>query len=463
VKEDPMTGNIQIRAETDPSIINASPTKELFINMLVKDISLLRSIIDLVDNSLDGAKRIRGEGPYTGLWVKIEISEDSFKITDNCGGISVQLARDYAFRFGRPEDMEATTRSIGQFGVGMKRALFKIGNIFSVESTAKESSFFMKVNVNEWKLDKATWQFKFIRYQENQHNRDENLGTEIIVEEIHKEDIRSEFKQDKFIRQLANQLQEAYTESLARGLVITVNRLPLRVEPLKLLSSISILPAYRNDRYVVGAEKEEVFVKIYAGISDSNPEDAGWYIFCNGRLVLGANQTSTTGWGEGDEVTIPKYHNQYARFRGYVFFDADNASLLPWNTTKTGVDSDSFLYKAVRQNMLTIMRSVITFLNQLKDEKDTTQERDDGPIEYAIAAAELAKLTDINTTGLPKTFKPKISILYPPKKANYGNITYSKPIDEIGKIKKALGVRSNKEVGEKTFEYFLGAEVLEDE
>jgi hypothetical protein len=38
----------------DSKHIKASPTKEFFIYMLVKDIPLNRAIIDLVDNSVDG-------------------------------------------------------------------------------------------------------------------------------------------------------------------------------------------------------------------------------------------------------------------------------------------------------------------------------------------------------------------------------------------------------------------------
>jgi hypothetical protein len=50
----------------------------------------------------------------------------------------------------------------------------------------------------------------------------------------------------------------------------------------------------------------------------------------------------------GDEeqgVTMPKFHGQFARFRGYVFLDAEDASLLPWNTTKTGVDTDTDVWR----------------------------------------------------------------------------------------------------------------------
>ena len=86
--------------------IKASPTKELFIYMLTRDIPLIRAILDLVDNSVDGATRTQSGDDYSNFWIRIKCSKDRFSISDNCGGISVTLARDYAFRFGRPKDMK---------------------------------------------------------------------------------------------------------------------------------------------------------------------------------------------------------------------------------------------------------------------------------------------------------------------------------------------------------------------
>ena len=56
--------------------VNANPTKDFFIQMLTKDIKLERAIIDLIDNSIDGAKNLRGDNNYEGLWVKINVSKD---------------------------------------------------------------------------------------------------------------------------------------------------------------------------------------------------------------------------------------------------------------------------------------------------------------------------------------------------------------------------------------------------
>ncbi|MDP1340655.1 ATP-binding protein, partial [Klebsiella variicola] len=84
----------------------------------------------------DGAKSLQktGERPFDGFEIKIELSKDKFSIIDNCGGFDSASAAQYAFRFGRPQNFPRASHSIGQFGVGMKRALFKFGTEFKVRS-----------------------------------------------------------------------------------------------------------------------------------------------------------------------------------------------------------------------------------------------------------------------------------------------------------------------------------------
>ena len=50
------------------------------------------------------------DGNYTGLWVRIEINSERLIVKDNCGGIPVDIARNYAFRFGRPKESPSHTR-----------------------------------------------------------------------------------------------------------------------------------------------------------------------------------------------------------------------------------------------------------------------------------------------------------------------------------------------------------------
>ncbi len=53
------------------NIVKASPTKEFFVNMLVRDILLKQAIIELIDNSIDGARNIRENNEYSGLKISV--------------------------------------------------------------------------------------------------------------------------------------------------------------------------------------------------------------------------------------------------------------------------------------------------------------------------------------------------------------------------------------------------------
>ena len=146
----------------DNRIINANPTKDFFIYMITRDIDLKYAILELVDNCIDGAIKIRPSGDFNGLWVKIRVSEKEFSITDNCGGISIPVAANYAFRFGRPKNAENNIDfSTGIFGIGMKRALFKLGKYFIIESKTENSYFKVQLDVNKWASDDINWNFNF--------------------------------------------------------------------------------------------------------------------------------------------------------------------------------------------------------------------------------------------------------------------------------------------------------------
>lgn len=328
--------------------------------MLTKDIELSRSIIDLVDNALDGARRLRKNQNYNGLYINIETTRQHFKIVDNCGGIDIDLARDVAFRFGRPTDAKPTSHSVGQFGVGMKRSLFKIGRRFSIRSDAPRSWFELTVDVDDWKKNDIDWDFEFDDYRDDlPENGDRELGTSITVTMLHPT-VSQAFEDENFQIRLAKEIKEAHTQTIEKGLRVSLDRVPLNIRPLKLLQSKDLKPAFQRKTW--GKSRSEVQVKLYAGIDDSKPSEAGWNIFCNGRLVLAADQSAMTGWGEGAGKIIPRFHPQYTRFRGFAFMDSDDTSALPWNTTKTGVDTDSPHYRAVRIEMIKLMRPVLDFL-----------------------------------------------------------------------------------------------------
>lgn len=433
--------------------IDARPTKEFFIFMLTKDISLIRAIVDLVDNSWDGANRLKTQIPLKELSIRIDATAESFRISDNCGGISYEVARDYAFRFGRPKEMPLTHHSVGQFGVGMKRSLFKLGTSFRVESNSQDSSFVVKSNTQEW-LGKEKWEFEFSDLKFHTPRKQlKDCGTNIIVSDLH-EAVSAAFSSDIFISQLKEAIEESHQQNLNSGLAITLNKIPLTARISSLATSSQLKPAHETTEFYSDTESP-VTVKLIAGVSSSDPGEAGWTVYCNGRAILNADTTPVTGWGEGNGRTIPRYHNQFARFRGFCFFDCDDASKLPWNTTKTGVDSDSVIYHSVRQRMVEMMRPVIDFLNRLDAEMD--QEPDNRYLTSVVASTKSTPITSITASAArsqsfvsPKPPPPSQK----PKGPKLRRIQYDKPEDEIEQVMSALGVSTLKDVGIETFDYY---------
>ncbi len=430
--------------------VDASPTKDFFITMLTKDIDLIASIIDLVDNCVDGAIRISPNRTFNDLWVRLEMTSDHFRIIDNCGGINIETARQYAFRFGRPEGMESTPHSIGHFGVGMKRALFKLGSNFTVKSTTDESTFEVNVDVKEWKKSDNDWDFNFSDFDDTVPLKEQ--GTRIEVDNLHAS-VSDNFAENNFILKLREEIRQRHEKALNDGLSITINAYPIEALPLELLHSHDLKPAFYEKKYTIN--ESSVVVKIFAGVHDSEPSEAGWYIYCNGRMIIGSDKTNITGWGGDSDTTIPKIHNQFARFRGFVYFDSDDATLLPWNTTKTGVDSDSPIYRSTRMRMIKMMRPVINFLNAL--EREVREGDDHNPLKNAIDKSKSVPVSKVRTS---KTFTSPKKVKKPPVPRS-GRIAYNRPKEQIDKIKKVLEVTRNRDVGERTFEYFFKRECNE--
>jgi Histidine kinase-, DNA gyrase B-, and HSP90-like ATPase len=452
------------------NIINASPTKDFFISILVRDITLVDAIADLVDNCVDGARRLRPELPLTssqgqnkkrfeGLTISIKVDLEKFTLIDTCGGMTVAMARDYAFRFGRPTDMPRTPGSVGQFGVGMKRALFKIGDHFCINSSTENSNFEVDVDVVEWKSlnhsdGREKWEFEFKSLSENLVNALEKQGTEVTITKLHPS-ISADFTNNVFINRLCSVLQSAHEQSIKDGLEVTVNNIPIQHNVSTLLVSTDIKPFKIIKKYPVKdsatGEESEVTATILAGVSETNLSDAGWSIICNGRQVLRADKSKVTGWDDVvNDEKLPKAHYQFARFRGYVFFESALASTLPWNTTKNAVDPDSLVYKATKQEMGLAMRQVIDFLNKLDAETGT----ENTFLQTAISQAKSQPLADMTTAA---------AFVYPSasqenKKPSPVRITFLKSQEEVEFAKTFFKITSAKAVGESVFDYFYERE-----
>lgn len=422
--------------------IDASPTKEFFIDMLTRDIALDRAILDLIDNSIDAARK--NDKKFADVTLTIE--DNKFIIFDNCGGMDINAAKDYAFRFGRSKKSPPTPNSVGQFGVGMKRTLFKLGRNFHVASKKNNEYFCINIDVDEWKKNEE-WTFDIV-YDESQANYHLNDGETIIsVSNLYRE-INEQLKQAIFINSLSHEISVAHFKSINSGMNINLNGAKVSKYELTFLSSPE-LGVYRKLIDING-----VSVNVMAGVSSRSLEEGGWYIICNGRLVEFAEQSNITGWQVDG---IPKYHPDYAYFRGVVEFNCEDSSKLPWTTTKTGIDRDNAVYRAALHEMKVAARPVISFLKERMKEDMAFRDGaiDIRPLNNAIDNANNIQLFEVEQdTDFVRPDAAEKKLL-----PEVGVVQYTILQKDLELAKEALNVTTNKEVGVETFKYYMKYEL----
>ena len=281
-------------------------------------------------------------------------------------------------------------------------------------------------------------------------------GTKITVTNLFPS-ISQSFVYNAFVNEVINTVQRRTNSEIINGLKIKINETEIKESYISIINSNKIFP------YKYSFESNNIKVMVIAGISaETDPNKAGWYVYCNNREVLAADKSSLTTWKDDNDKDGIKYHNDYAVFRGFVFFTSVYPELLPWNTSKTGIDSSSQIYKETRPHMIDAFKAITLELKKLAklEEKTRTavtkeiRENAVEPIHY-YSAQKLFDKTDISFINgyIDKVNKSFVD-------TPMSKIIYSVEKEKIDKAKKALQVSSNKEVGLKTFEYFFDMEEI---
>lgn len=435
----------------------AYPTKAFFVRMITRDISLEDCILDLIDNSVDGAWSQEGSRPMglaegadlSAYTITIDASPDRFVIRDNCGGMSLDDAVDHAFSFGRSSTAEHEDFSIGVYGIGMKRAVFKLGNAIRVRSTfvqddGSQLAFAVPIDVPTWLgNDAPPWDFDIVDDAPLPEN-----GVEIEVKNL-TSGSASSFGSPAFIQNLRRTIARDYSLHLQRGLNITLNGSPVVGWAIELRQSDEFVPM--RVEYADEVDGDNVTIEIIGGMAAAPPESIdpdegddgdrrfGWYVVCNGRIVLAADKSVITGWGTED---WPQWHYQYAGFIGIILFTAAKAAALPLTTTKRSVDTSSEVYRRARPQMREVSKKWIAYTNQRKQALDEAKRRESAAISVPIAAVARQTTVTLPTLIAKPVEKP-------------ANVNYSVPVSRMKKIAKELGSinMAYRDVGLKTFDY----------
>ncbi|HKW28867.1 MAG TPA: ATP-binding protein, partial [Verrucomicrobiae bacterium] len=212
------------------------PAKNFFVSMLTRDIELHDAILDLLDNCVDGAIRTRSKAmadddSLDGFWAEIKFDEKRFTIEDNCGGIPWGIAKEYAFCMGKPEKKEVKNGTIGVVGIGMKRAIFKMGRECYVHSNHKDDAFLVTIP-RSWFTDDSEWGvFKAERAEPAKHQKH---GTIVEISEL-ADGAKVAFSKGASFRDTFPQIvAESYSYLIEKGFKVTINDEEVKRRPIKI-------------------------------------------------------------------------------------------------------------------------------------------------------------------------------------------------------------------------------------
>jgi hypothetical protein len=438
---------------------NANPEKRLFISLLTRDISLIAAFLDLIDNSVNAAvesssDRLKSAEGYQNVFddssinpsvnIYLTISGEKIEIRDTAAGISAKLAAEHVFKFGRSDDDSDSRDRLSVYGIGLKRAIFKLGRIINIRSDHTEGGFDLKLDVSKWAADTGQpWTFPITK---RNPAPPEKCGTKITVSELY-DDVSRRINDGIFNGQLRDTISRTYAFYMAKFVQIHLDNVV--VEPV----IIDIADNRTSESMQIG----DVSCAIAAGIGQPQggqfrDKSAGWFIFCNGRTVVSADKTRLTGWSNPG-AELPIFQPKHRPFVGTVFFVSDDPEKLPWTTTKSGINEDSAVWQQAKRHMVVVARSVLSFLDGRYTDEGTEVASDDlkavGKDRISVLSSAISGK---RTFAPPKIVEPTTT-----------RIQYDAKLTDIRRIAQYLrrpGM-SGSDIGRHTFFYFLRNEVGE--
>lgn len=437
--------------------VEAWPTKSFFVDMLTRDISITAAILDLCDNALGRTFELadvepssyilegtRGK-PLRSYFLHVSVSPSLITIEDNCGGITLDQARHEVFRLGRDID-DNIEAGLSVYGIGMKRAFFKLADHVSVRSSSDGEWFDVSFNVSAWKeKGDRDWNLQFTRFgTKDRPGTFPKNGTRIELTKL-LDGAKALISAKTFENDLRQRLQSTYSLFVAFGLDLRLNN-KIVVNTMPELAADVLKPARKTLK--IDKVKVVIIVGLSAKTAQVDPATmSGWFVYCNGRLVLEGDKTKTTGWGDG----IPQWHSKFNRFVGFVFFDSDDSFALPWTTTKSGLVDDADVFLQTRQEMRLQARPVLEFL--------TRAYPGDVPAEGVQERILLEQSASLPLSAVQKTDRVFAVPTRRTRTSEAVNIQYKKPLAKIDLVRSKLGRRlSASEVGSRTFDYFVKTE-----
>ena len=351
--------------------MKAGFTKEFAIGAMIKDVTIKAAIFDLIDNSIEAAII---NGGVQGHIISIITTNDEFKIFDDCGGFEPDRIKDI-FKIGYRNG------STG-FGIGMKRAIIKLGNKANIISLNVNKSFNIYFDINNCK--NAEWDLKVNEIKTEPKN---SFGLNISILQLNSE-VKKYFKRGK-CNELGEAISRRYRNFINNGLIIKLNEDIVPKYKIK-EEADKISPIYKIN------ENVDVQIKLYSKISTT--EESGWDMFINNKCVCERERSNEIQWGR-----IKKQSGySYKRFVGEVFITGINVRELPVTSTKDRIDFESDIMREVIKYMYKFL-SMNKYLYK-KNDVTIRFDKDIDEVEFLKEYFDVATATDTGKRSFEKVY-----------------------------------------------------------
>ncbi|MCY3689409.1 MAG: ATP-binding protein, partial [Gammaproteobacteria bacterium] len=184
-------------------------------------------------------------------------------------------------------------------------------------------------------------------------------------------------------------------------------------------------PSYEPINYIGNVSAEdgsEVIVNAVAGLTiESSPAggEYGVYFYCNDRLVARALKTIDVGFTTG---YAGKPHADISLTRVIVSLNG-NASLMPWNSSKSDINSSHEIFVALQAWLLRTVKDYASLSRRLSKQDGGWNKQVFGYKKGAIRIEKIEDFPNANTTYLPPLpiMKPRYSAVVTKANATISN------------------------------------------
>lgn len=397
--------------------IHSGVSPDFLENTLTPDITVLESLFDLIDNSIDAARnhlisnnfekdRFGLPDNYSNYMISIRLSKNSISILDNCLGIEEENLTNRVFMTA---DISNHKFGIGHYGLGLKRALLKFGNKYAMSSDNGKIAFKLRFDTAMIAGNKS--------FKANAYNSSGYRKTLFIVSDI-KTEIAYEISSKDWFENAVKKLSIRYAEYITKGLKLNIsNNIHAEFKNI-----IGALPKLREDaKYKpiiehIKIDGVDVFIeagihKLYHfpiegdkySISENKKitDDFGLYFVCNDRIIVSSSTEKEHGWKT-------KWHSEYNGFVCIVRFVSEDSGKMPWNTLKTALKTDSSMFVKVRNKIQPIADAYRRDVKKIylnKSQNGSSEEDDTNFSKTANSTSSTNNTADANSIGNKKAPK----------------------------------------------------------